>query len=240
MDVERFLGYLAGHQLGRALGENAEFARATIGLGLGTFLKAVHLGEQPAPVIHAGGIHGKRWLQIRHGKTGRTGIRLDGEGRRLGAKVGGAAAVVHVRQTNIGRNGSARAELVGDDRAHCRMLIIGLEAAVETADGMKAGEHVMIRRTMARVAVCERPHQRKLVHHFRRLGNVLADMGARHVGADGIERAADFTRRLGLHIKSINRTKAALEENENEINVALRFVDVPLRRCLKQPTHGKV
>ena len=88
------------------------FVIASLVQGVGFVLRAA------APVIHAGGIHGKRWLQIRHGKSGRTGIRLDGEGRRLGAKVGGAAAVVHVRQTNIGRNGSARAELVGDDRAH--------------------------------------------------------------------------------------------------------------------------
>ena len=54
------------------------------------------------------------------------------------------------------------------------MLIVWLEAAIESAGGMKAGEHVMIRRLVARVAVGEGSHLRKAMHHLRRLLEMLA------------------------------------------------------------------
>ena len=99
------------------------------------------------------------------------------------------------------------------------MLIIRFKAAVKSAGGMIAGEHVMIGRSVARVTVGEGTHLRKTVHHLGRLLEMLAHAYAGKIRGNATERPAHVLRCIRFKIKRVDRAQAALEKYENKIGV---------------------
>ena len=212
VDVECALRLGRSHQRGRALREDAEFTRAHVRPLLDAALKTIHLREQPAAVRDALRVHLEWRQEIGHLEARRIRIRLDHERHRTWPEIRGACTVVHRRQAHIRRHAAARPELVRDHGAHGRMLVVRLQPAVERRVRMIAGEHVVIRRTVAGVAVREAADERKLVHHARKLRQVLADADARHLRPHFLKRTAHRVGRVGLHVERVNRAESAAQE----------------------------
>ena len=63
--------------------------------------------------------------------------------------------------------------------------------------------------------VGERPDQRDVSHHLGSARQMLADVQARHAGADRFELAPHFARRIGLRIERVEMAGSTIEPNEN-------------------------
>src|SRR5262249_56289254 len=81
-----------------------------------------------------------------------------------GGEIGGAGGWVDLGQANIRRHRPGRTELLGDDRAVGRPLIVRLQVRIEARLREVTGKDVVISRAVVRVVVAERTDQRKLVH----------------------------------------------------------------------------
>jgi hypothetical protein len=63
--------------------------------------------------------------------------------------------------------------------------------------------------------VAHRPDQGGLIERLRHHRHVLADMGARNLGGERLELAADVARSIGLRIPDIDVAGPALQENHD-------------------------
>ena len=87
---------------------------------------------------------------------------------------------------------------------------------------------------MACVAVTEGTNNGKFIHHLRGLRDFLANLQARHVGGDRVERAANVTGRIGLQVEGVNGAQATLEKHVDEGHIVLGLVGLACYLCLKQ------
>ncbi len=83
-------------------------------------------------------------------------------------------STVPLRNEYVRRNGVARAELFGDDRAQARELHSGID--LMPRDGVVRGLRMIV------AAGVHRPHQRQLVHRLGDLRQQLGDLNAGDVG----------------------------------------------------------
>jgi hypothetical protein len=77
----------------------------------------------------------------------------------------------------------------------------------------------------------------KLVHHLRHLGELLANLDARDVGADRVELAANFHRRVGFQVPHVKVRRAAGEIDID--NGPVRVADAGLRLGRQQVRQGQ-
>lgn len=78
-----------------------------------------------------------------------------------------------------------------------------------------AGEHLAAGGSVDRHVVGHGAEQCEAIHLLREEGEVFAEMDVGDGGLDGIEVAADFGGRGGLHVPEVDVTGTAEEENEN-------------------------
>ncbi len=67
--------------------------------------------------------------------------------------------------------------------------------------------------------VVDRTNQCELIHHLRHAWEEFADLNARHVGADGFERATVFRRSLRLGIPGIQMTRTTHQVDKDAIKL---------------------
>ena len=103
----------------------------------------------------------------------------------------------------------------GDDRAVRRMV----DPAREEAPGL---HHLVPDVVDRRRRMIDGADQRHLVHHRGQPGEDLGDLNARHLGRDRPERPADFLGRIGLHVPGVELRRAADQEQQDAIEVAIR------------------
>ena len=89
---------------------------------------------------------------------------------------------------------------------------------------------------VARIVVPERADQRDLVHLPGEPRQVLADRDARHVGRDRPELAAELGRGVGLQVPGVDGAQAAVQEDEDQRDVAGRLA--PRRRRGPRPARA--
>ena len=79
-----------------------------------------------------------------------------------------------------------------------------------------AGERVVARRIVVLHRVRHRAHESHLVHDLRQVRQPLADLNAIGAGGNGLVRAADLFRGVGLHVKHVDMAWAAelVEEDD--------------------------
>ena len=103
-----------------------------------------------------------------------------------------------------------------DDRAEIRP-IAGLDFPRAAGRVLFAGQHPIAAGVVRVVVGRHRADHGQLVCHAGHAGEQLAKLDARHVGGDGLERSANFDRRVGLGVESLVLRRAPLQPKINNI-----------------------
>ena len=94
---------------------------------------------------------------------------------------------------------------------------------LDPAGEQPAGLHHLVPGVVdGRRRVIDGADQRHLVHHRRQPGEDLGDLDARHLGRDRPERPADLLGRIGLHVPGVELRRAADQEQQDAVEVAIR------------------
>ena len=78
-----------------------------------------------------------------------------------------------------------------------------------------AGVHVLGAQLVGGQRVAHAAQDGELVGHLGQLGQVLADLHARHVGVDRLELAAEFAGGVGLQVEGVHVRRAAAQADIN-------------------------
>ena len=101
------------------------------------------------------------------------------------------------------------------------MLIVGLEANIETWARMISGDDIMIRGAMSGIAMRHAAKDGELVHRLGNIGKLVTDAGAGDIGRHVFEWTPYRRRGIGLHVEGIDGTQPAFEEHEDEGDIIL-------------------
>ena len=171
------------------------------------------------PILHPGG-HVRGEAEVLNLEVGCAGVAHHHEGRVAGSQVRGpeakdvdvAASVVDTG--DAGRKAGFLSSLQGaaHDGGDGRRIVDELGGRGRDASGHKA----LVRTAMVGEVVAHRAHQREAVGDLGLPGEEFANIDARHVGPDGPEIAAEFRRRIRLHVVGVELRGAARQPHKDD------------------------
>lgn len=133
-------------------------------------------------------------------------------GRPQAEDVDVAASVVHA--SDAGRKTGFLSALQGaaHDGGDGRRIVHEFSGRGRDA----AGHEALVCTTMVGEVVAHRAHQREAVGNLGLPGEEFANVDARHVGPDGPEIAAEFRRRIRLHVVGVELRGPARQPHEDD------------------------
>ncbi len=134
-----------------------------------------------------------------------------------------------LRHREIRRQSLGRTALVGRHRTHAGMKA-DERAAADRNPRRRAGHHVVIAGAVVPLVVANRADDRQLVGDAGQPRHVLREVDAGHLGADGLELAANLGRRVGLGIERLEVRRPAVHPNQDATRRPFRWRAASARR----------